>query len=305
MGQTGMSARNALDAMATALGELPWPLLWFDEIEIDAPRWQMFEQILLRAGMTVARHPRWQVGRVEIDHDWPAYKARWPRKHRQQTAAAMRQLAARGEVRLIVESRLTPGEAPAAARRCFEIEDRSWKGVAGSSILKTPGMSEFYLRLAELAAERGMLEIATLHCGDRPVAFSYGLSAKGVFHSLKTSYDPEFARQRPGQLLRCCLLERFFADPGRKAMDFFGPLDEAHAVWLPTRYTIGRIAVAPRGFRGLAGRWAVRAYRDIWLHAGFNRGKKREFDVDARPPAGSAFDDGGAAQHAGSLANPP
>jgi hypothetical protein len=256
--QAGMPA---LQTLATGIRELPWPLLWFDEAVLDAPRWQGLQQAFLHAGMSVAEHPRWQVGRVAIDHDWPAYKARWPRKHRQQMAQAARRLAQEGEVRLAVHSQLSPDDVASPMQQCFEIEDRSWKGAAGGSVLRTPGMAEFFLRQARQAAQWGQLDLAMLHCGDRPVAFSYGLSAKGVFHSLKTGYDPDFARQHPGQLMRYYLLEQLFADPTRKWLDFLGEMTESHAAWLPQCYTVGRLAVAPRG--GL-GRLAVWGYKNVW-----------------------------------------
>jgi hypothetical protein len=102
------------DAMATAIGELPWPLLWLDEAVLDAPRWQRWQQALMRAGMTVATHGRWQVGRVEVNgQDWPAYKSRWSRKHRQQMAQALRRLADRNEVRLSTGTQLAPDEVAA------------------------------------------------------------------------------------------------------------------------------------------------------------------------------------------------
>ncbi len=262
------AADEALRALATGIRETDVPLLWLDAVTLDAARWRRFQQALLRGGMTVAGHRRWLVGRVEIDHDWPAYKARWSRKHRQKMAQAARR---RGDVRLDVRSRLAPHEVETAMRQCFEIEDRGWKGAAGTSVLRTPGMAGFFVRQAEQAARCGQLEIVTLHCGGRPAAFSYGLSAKGVFHSIKTSYDPEYAEYQPGQLLRYYLLERFFADPERKAMDFLGPMTEAHAAWQPERYAVGRVAVAPRG---LAGRLAVLAYKHVWplVRRGTRRG---------------------------------
>ena len=214
-------ADSALDALAGAIRELPWPLVWLDEAVLDAPRWQRFQQALVRAGMTVAAHRRWQVGRIEIEnHDWPAYKARWLRKHRQQMARAARRLAERGAVRMVLESELAPDEVAARMQQGFEIEDRSWKGAAGGSVLRAPGMAEFFVSQAQQAAQWGQLEIAMLYCGDCPAAFAYGLTAKGVFHSLKVGYDPEFAGQHPGQLLRYYLLERFFAEPGAERSIF-------------------------------------------------------------------------------------
>ena len=78
---------------------------------------------------------------------------------------------------------------------------------------------------------------------------------------MKVGYDPEFAAQHPGQLLRYHLLEQFFAEPDRKALDFQGPMTAAHAAWLPELYAVGRLAVAPRSGWG---RLAVRAYKHVW-----------------------------------------
>ena len=77
-----------------------------------------------------------------------------------------------------------------------------------------------------------------------PVAFAYGLTAKGVFHSIKVGYDRDFAEQLPGQLLRYYLLERFFADPERKALDFQGPMTEG-----PRRLAARAIHDRPLGGR--------------------------------------------------------
>lgn len=250
-----------LDVLTAAIRRMSWPLLWLDEAALDAPRWQRFRQALLRAGMAVAAHRRWQVGLVPIDQGWAAYKERWSRKHRQKMAWSGRRLAQRGSVRLRVGSRLAAAEVTDWMQQGFAVEDRSWKGAAGSSVLRTPGMAEFFIRQAQQAARWGQLEVVLLDCGGRPVAFAYGLAAKGVFHSMKVGYDPEFAEQHPGQLLRYYLLERMFSEPSYRALDCQGPLTPAHAAWLPEPYSVGRLAVAPRS------RWgqlAVRAYQGVW-----------------------------------------
>lgn len=258
--QTEMPAPLVLDALATAIRELPWPLLWLDEIVLDAPRWRQLGTALLRAKMATAEHPRWRVGQVPIVGDWSAYKARWSRKHRQKMAWAARRLARQGDVRLVLHSQLAPDQVTTQMHRAFELEDHGWKGTAGTSVLQSLGMPDFFLRQAQQAALWGQLELAFLECGDRTAAFAYGLTAKGVFHSLKISYAPEFAEVSPGQLLRYYLLERFFAEPGRKALDFQGPMTESHAAWLPENYTVGRMAVATGP---LPGRLAVGTYRSL------------------------------------------
>lgn len=252
---------QALQCMADGIKSSGVRLLRLDEVELDSTRWRRFIQICTEAGMSVAEHHRWEVGRVTIDHDWPDYKTRWSRKHRQKMAQAARRLAERSEVRLDVHSRLAPDEVEPILLRCFKIEDDGWKGAAGTSVLRTPGMAEYYIRQARLAAEWGQLEIVTLNCDGRPISFSYGLTAKGVFHSTKIGYDQNFAKYNPGQLLRYYLLERCFADSSCKAIDFQGEMTPSHEAWLPKRYSIGRVLIAPRA---MTGRMAAWGYKHIW-----------------------------------------
>ncbi|MEN6452062.1 MAG: GNAT family N-acetyltransferase [Thermoguttaceae bacterium] len=250
-----------LDILVAGIRELRCSLLWLDEAVLDSRRWGSLSHAFASAGMNVVEVPRWQVGRVAIDHDWENYKARWSRKHRQQMAHAARELAERGEVRLEVLGGPSPDDIATAMQQCFAVEERSWKGPAGGAVLRNPGLADFFIRQAQQAACWGQLELVTLRCGGRTIAFDYGLSAKGVFHSLKIGYDPAFSRQHPGQLLRYYLLERLFADPTRTGLDFLGSMTESHAAWLPQTYTVGRLVVATRGRLGHLAAWT---YKNLW-----------------------------------------
>jgi CelD/BcsL family acetyltransferase involved in cellulose biosynthesis len=247
---------QAMQLLLDALIECNLPLLWLDEAILETARWQIFMQAVAAKRLTSVVRPRWQVGRVRIDGDWQACQARWSRKHRQHMAWSARQLALRGDVRLILHSRLSPDEAAKWMRQAFDIENLGWKGRSGGSVLCVPGMGEFFIRQARQLAAWGQLELAFLECGGRPIAFCYGQSAKGVFHSAKIGYDPQYARLSPGQLLRYFLLKRFYAEPGRVAIDFLGPMTDSHAHWRPKTYTVARFAVALNAL----GRLALWAY---------------------------------------------
>jgi CelD/BcsL family acetyltransferase involved in cellulose biosynthesis len=251
-------AGRTLDALFAALAELPISLLWLDEILPESRRWNALLDSFKRHESTAAVRPRWQAGRVEIGGDWRAYRSSWSRKHRQNTARCIRQLSRGGELQLRLLSDFAPGEAARWMRRGWEIENLGWKGAAGSSVLQTPGMEAYYSRQAELLAQDKQLELAFLESAGRPVAFAYGQTAKGVFHSVKIGYDPSFADYSPGQLLRYFLLERFHREEGRKALDFLGPLTDSHAAWQPKTYSVARLAAS---LGGLAGKLAVAAYR--------------------------------------------
>jgi hypothetical protein len=61
--------------------------------------------------------------------------------------------------------------------------------------------------------------------------------------------------------LRYHLLEQFFMQPERAALDFQGPMTAAHAAWLPKLYAVGRMAIAPQSRWG---RLVVQAYHSVW-----------------------------------------
>jgi CelD/BcsL family acetyltransferase involved in cellulose biosynthesis len=248
--------KQVLHLLLDALRQCNLPLLWLNEAILGTARWQVFMRAVADSRLKNVVRPRWQVGRLHIDGDWKACQARWSRKHRQHMAWSARQLAREGKVRLILLSQFAPDETVRWMQRALEIENLGWKGRSGGSVISTPGISEFFIRQALQLAAWGQLELAFLQCGGRPIALCYGQNAKGVFHSAKVGYDPRFARYSPGQLLRYFLLERFYAEPGRAAIDFLGPMTEAHAHWRPDTYTVARFAVALNPL----GRMALWAY---------------------------------------------
>jgi hypothetical protein len=162
-----------------------------------------------------------------------------------------------GEEFINVLADFGPGEAAHGMRRGLEIENLGWKGAAGSSVLQTSAMETFFLQQAELLSQEKQLELAFLESAGRPIAFAYGQAAKGVFHSAKIGYDPAFAEYSPGQLLRYFLLERFFHESGRTALDFLGPLTASHAAWHPQTYAVARLAAS---LGRATGKIAVAAY---------------------------------------------
>jgi CelD/BcsL family acetyltransferase involved in cellulose biosynthesis len=239
------------DAILSGLQDVPWRLLSF-EGPVRRSAWQILARTLRRRGIACDYRSRWHVGRIAIDHDWEQCRAGWSRKHRQQVASNLRRLAAKGEVHLRLLSNLPREEVEPWLRRGFEIEDRSWKGKQHTSVLSTPGVFDFFLGQARQLADWGQLELSFLECGGQPMAFAYAATAKGVMHSCKIGYDPQYADCSPGQLLRYLLLERFHGDPDRLAIDCMGPLTEAHRHWRPSTYAVGRLMVAPRGWLGKA-----------------------------------------------------
>ncbi len=244
-----------METLAAAVARLPWPLVWFDAVPLETPRWRQFVAALDAIGLASSQRQRFCIGEIEIDHDWTAYQSRWTANHRHQLRRINNRAAKEGGVTMTVNRKVPSEQIDELLRRGFEIEDRSWKGSAGSSVLKSPAQFEFYCRQARQLAEWGQLQLTFLEHAGQPIAFEYGWNAKGTYFSPKVGYDDAFARLSPGQLLRHRLLERFFADPDQHLFDFIGPLSEATAKWITRAYPISRLVV---GTGGRIGRLLVR-----------------------------------------------
>jgi CelD/BcsL family acetyltransferase involved in cellulose biosynthesis len=249
-----------MDALVAAARDLPWQLLWLQPVALESAAWQAFRRAVARAGMACDADVEHETAVLEISHDWEACKASWAKKHRQKMRHSVR-LADEAGVRFQVHSRLSPEEVGPWMQRALEIEDRSWKGDAGTSVQRR-GEMEFLASQARQFAQEGRLELAFLDVRERPIAFAYGFRGKGVLHVCKIGYDPEYASMTPGQVLFYYLIEHLHADPDCRALDFFGKLTEALSRWRPTAVPIGRIAVAPRRLFGrLALYWYKRRKR--------------------------------------------
>ena len=141
-------------------------------------------------------------------------------------------------------------------------------------------MLRFYVEQAEQLARWGQLRLSFLEAGAQPIAFAYGINAKGIYHSIKCGYDGRFATYSPGQLLRHHMFEAFCADPQCRAVDCLGPITGAHRRWRPTTYALGLMIVSPGR---LLGRMALRAYKSWRPYVRRLRGEQDALPATAEP----------------------
>lgn len=251
---------RTLDLLVTHLSKPSWDVLWLDEAPLDSPAWKSFHSACARAGIATSVMERYEVGRIDIDRNWDAFSQSWSGTFRRQTQRLARRLAEQGELRLITERCADPEMVEPWLRRGFEVEHCSWKGREGTSVL-SKGMLPYFVRQGRQLAEWGQLQMTFLESAGRPIAFVYGMIAKGVHHSCKIGYDDAYAKFNPGHLLYLNLFEQFWRNPEYRAVDFAGVLTEAQRHWRPKAYRLGRVVVGPRH---LFGRAMVHAHEHWW-----------------------------------------
>ncbi len=254
-------AARVLAPLVAGLRRSPWSIIWFDTVPLETNRWKNFLKAAAGAGLPSASHESFRIGEVQIDHDWETYQAQWSRSHRRQIRRGEIRADEAGGLELVALRDAPVDQIEMLLQRGFGVENRSWKGRAGTSLLGDPKALGYYVRQATLLAERGQLQLTFLENRGQPIAFEYGWQSRGTYFSPKVGYDEVFAALSPGQLLRARLLKEFFADSSQLRFDFAGPLTDATEKWTNSSYAIGRIAIAAK--RPL-GKMFLHAYKNWW-----------------------------------------
>lgn len=252
-----------LACLIEGVRRLPWPLLWLDFAETDEPRWKAFRTACGRAGLRVDDHFQFALGLIDVGDDWEAYRRRWSKNLRHDMTRRLRKAKKQGVLQFDVYSDLAPDEVEPLLVTGFEVEDRSWKGPAGTSVLRSPGMLEFYVEQARQLAALKQLRLSFLRLNGWPIAFEYGYQAGGVHFSHKAGYDGAYRDLAPGQLLMMMLLERSHRGGESHLHNCMGILSSAVAKWCTRVRPIGRLVVATAGPIGAASMFGYRALRPV------------------------------------------
>ncbi len=246
------------------LSRLGFGWLRLDEVELDAPRWQHLLTAARAESLAVSvGHPS-PTGVVDIGSDWGAYVQSWSGNHRSSIKRSRRKLDMQGTVQAECVTQATDAELRELMELCFALEDRSWKGAAGTSVLRVPGLREYYLQEAQIMRDRSQLHLWLLRLDGRIIAFEYCHLAHGTCYSHKLSFDPRYAAFSPGRILRYHQLESYFGDPNIHLLDTLGSMCRAKAAWATRVYRTGRLTLSTGNAWS---RRALRAYRRVrpWL----------------------------------------
>lgn len=243
---------DALHCLAEGLRELPWALYTCEGVITSQPSWQKFLNVLRLRGAPVSARPQFRVGLIDIGRDWGAYEAAWSGNHRRALRKTRRKAEKSGALEMCRHRDIAPRDAAALLEEFCEVEDRSWKGQEGTSILRTPRMFEFFRRQAEQLAEWGQIEVFFLRQNGQAIAAEFGYAAKDVYHSHKIGYDVRYRDVGPGQLLRGDQLQDFFQEGRYRHVDLLGVLGEANAKWATRGYEVDRLLIGSGSWLGSA-----------------------------------------------------
>ncbi|TMQ61027.1 MAG: GNAT family N-acetyltransferase [Candidatus Eisenbacteria bacterium] len=208
----------------------PWDLLLLQDVAEDSPVLPGLIRAARNAGYRAEADHAYTCPYLPLGGSWADYWSGLKPKFRSNIRNRSTRVVLRGPLDFRVAS--DPEQVAAALAVGIELEQRSWKGNAGSAIASDPSVAAFYTQWMQVAADRGWARLSLLTVGSEPAAFDCGLRYRDRFYSVKIGYDPEFAPYSVGQLLKRELLQRLFAE-GVREYDFLGEINDSKRDWLP------------------------------------------------------------------------
>ena len=217
--------------------KLRWPVLKLNQVRTTSRHWRKFHSLMGSGGWDVEVLPMVTHGLTSTAGDWGRYEA--SRREKKSRDKARRRLEATGTVTFECVEPTCPDEARRLTALVFEVEDRSWKGEKGTSVIAA-GLLEHYQEKAVALAANRQLQVAFLKLDGQPVAAMFATLGKRVCHTVKVGYDEACRRGSPGQLLFQDHLKHMFAHGDCDFVDDMGPVEPYTAIWNSESYTVGQ-----------------------------------------------------------------
>jgi CelD/BcsL family acetyltransferase involved in cellulose biosynthesis len=168
------------------------------------------------------------------------------RKHlRQELNRRLRRLKELGEVEFV----RTRGYSPELLETYFKLEAKGWKGRGGTAVTDDERVAKLHHDFARAVADKNALHIYELKLDGKTIAMNANIIYDRQAVHWKTSYDEEYSRYSPGNLL----FREFLSDCIRHELseiDFLSPATPNKKFWATGEREHGAFYIFQRGLRG-------------------------------------------------------
>lgn len=229
---------KALDVLIKGMNQVETLAIWLDWIQIEQLKWWLLLERLSLHRQSAFSKTRFTVSEISTPDSFAEFQSQRSKNHRKKMKRAMRNLREHGPVEVTEYDAKNLNQQLDEA---FEMEHQSWKGQNGSSIKTDPNVESYFRQLAFQLDQDGLLALEFLKVGQKSIAFDLGYLAKGTRGSQKISFDDEFAKSSPGQVLVGMQIEAATNHKQTKSFDSIGPTTEAIQKWTEESYDVGRI----------------------------------------------------------------
>lgn len=130
------------------------------------------------------------------------------------------------------------------------VEEKGWKGRAGTALTVNRRLRKFYQRYAELACDAGILRLCFMRIDGRAVAMQIAAEVDQRFWLFKIGFDEDYKNCSPGNLLVRETI-RYAARHKLLSYEFLGKEAPWTKLWTQTAYPLTALRTYPFNLAGL------------------------------------------------------
>ncbi len=197
-------AASVAKALLNWMRQAKWDVCQFDALSSKSEVAALLDNALRGLGWkrTVSHRP---FTRVKLPETWALYLKKLSAKERQKTGIRLRRLQSRHKVCFRRCER--PDELHAFLETLYALHQKRWeaKGEPGSFCVVE--RRHFYEEMTRMLLSRGWLGLWLLEMDDVPVAAQIGMCYGDGFYALQEGFDPAYASDSVGYVLRSLVLQ--------------------------------------------------------------------------------------------------
>lgn len=184
---------------------------------------------------------------IELPERWEDYLARLGSRFASNLRSRERKLQSAGDVAIKSFTRLD--ECDEFFQGVTEVEKKSWKEAAGTSLTKNEVQLTYHKEMARICSEDGTFQGFLLTLNDTPIAHIIGLRSNGAFLNLKSSFVDSYRKLGLGTIIKSMVIRDVF-DGRVRYWDFVGEAQEHKMQWTDRTYTLRKYVVFSSSLMG-------------------------------------------------------
>jgi CelD/BcsL family acetyltransferase involved in cellulose biosynthesis len=225
-------ARALFDHLAT--NQKAWDVCELNTMPHDSAVGNCLIELMGQRCWTVFQHQRPALA-ISLPDTWEEYLAAISAKERGKVVYYGKRLEKKYGVRFRRCERLT--DVPHSLQALFNLHQQRWQSAGKPGSFRSIARRRFYGELSGLLLQRKRLGFWLLELDGEIVAAQYGFRLGDTFSQLQEGYDPAFAADSVGYVLRAYVIRRLIA-AGVRCYDFLAGEDASKLRWAarPSHY---------------------------------------------------------------------
>ncbi len=204
-----------------------WDYCEFNTMPPQSPGAMALRQLLVREKWIALENDR-PASAIALPPTWEEYLKQISSKERGKIGLRTRRLEKKYEV--CIRKCVEENELGSLLEALYELHDKHWRLRGLSGTLHSPARRQFYGELGRLLLRRNRLDFWLLELNGKIVAAQFGMRHGTTVFSLQEGFDPDYAADSVGYVLRSQVLQQLIAG-GIRRYDFLGGADESKLRW--------------------------------------------------------------------------